>query len=88
MLDKILRSMEEFMSHDKRTFSNPVSDDAWIFDKVYEWYKTLKELEYGMKSEMESLQMYLAKFTDKTEIHLNRDDVVNIINKYIGEVNE
>lgn len=44
-IDPIIEQLEYILEKDQRTFSNPVTDEDWFFDQIYEAYKILKNLD-------------------------------------------
>lgn len=44
-IDPIIEQLEYILEKDKRTFSNRFTDEDWFFDKIYEAYKILKNLD-------------------------------------------
>lgn len=66
--EEILRSMEYALESDKRTIKNPISEYGWLFDKIYEWKKSL-ELE-----PCEDKRPYIKVFAD-----LEPDDIAKKI---------
>jgi len=46
-LDIAIEKCERIMEFDTRTMQNPVSEDGWIFEKVYELLKYLRQLQFA-----------------------------------------
>ena len=46
-LDVAIEKCERIIEMDARTMQNPVSENGWIFKKVYELLQYLKKLEEG-----------------------------------------
>lgn len=44
-IDPIIEQLEYILEKDTRTFANPFTDEDWFFDKIYEAYKILKNLD-------------------------------------------
>lgn len=44
-IDPIIEQLEYILENDQRTFSNPITDEDWFFDQIYEAYKILKNLD-------------------------------------------
>lgn len=41
-LDTALVTLEHILECDKRTLSNPISDDGWYYDEIHKAYQILK----------------------------------------------
>lgn len=55
-LDDILIKLEYILEEDPRTFSNPISNNDFYFDQIYEAYKIIKNLQsYKFKEENENI---------------------------------
>lgn len=55
-LDDILIKLEYILEADPRTFSNPISNNDFYFDQIYEAYKIIKNLQsYKFKEENENI---------------------------------
>ena len=49
-LDTAIEMCERIMEFDTRTMQNPVSENGWIFEKVYELLKYLRQLQFATDS--------------------------------------
>ena len=43
-LDRLEHSMECLLESDPRTFTNRVCENGWLFDKIIEWRKVIREV--------------------------------------------
>lgn len=46
-LDIAIEKCERIMEFDTRTLKNPESEDGWLFNKVYDLLKFLRQLQFG-----------------------------------------
>jgi len=55
-LDDILIKLEYILETDPRTFLNPISNNYFYFDQIYEAYKIIKNLQsYKFKEENKNI---------------------------------
>ena len=50
-INKIEEQLLTLMQGDKRTFHNPVTDEDYIYDAIFEAYNILKNLRFKMEEE-------------------------------------
>ena len=51
-LDIAIEKCERILEMDTRTLKNPVSENGWLFDKVYELLKFLRELSFDKYTQL------------------------------------
>lgn len=54
-LDVAIEKCERIMEFDTRTMQNPVSENGWIFEKVYELLQYLRQLQFATDSNVATI---------------------------------
>ena len=89
-IDDVIQKLEYILEGDPRTFSNPECEYGWVFNRVNEAIKMLKEIEKDMPSAPQKMCGHWIDVNDSYnrisgkcsvcgwEAHMYEDDVVGM----------